>query len=85
MPTRSKSIEFLATTKLGKKGQITVPKQFREDLGFGIGARVDVLRVGDALVVLREGRSDELLREEFLATLPAVRKRLYARRYGKQI
>ena len=54
MSIRSKTIEFLASTKLGKKGQITVPKRFREDLGIGIGARVDVLRVGNALVILRE-------------------------------
>jgi bifunctional DNA-binding transcriptional regulator/antitoxin component of YhaV-PrlF toxin-antitoxin module len=44
MSARFKSIEFLATIKLGKKGQIAVPKRFREDLG--IGALVDVLREG---------------------------------------
>jgi AbrB family looped-hinge helix DNA binding protein len=54
MSTRSKTIEFLAIAKLGKKGQVTVPKRFREDLGIEIGARVDVLQVGDGLVVLRE-------------------------------
>ncbi len=97
MPTQSKCIEFLTATKIDEKGEITVPKQFREDLGIGIGARVGVLRVGDALVVLRERRGFERLcgrvrsalteagvtRGEFLATLPEVRKRVFARRYGK--
>jgi AbrB family looped-hinge helix DNA binding protein len=99
MPTRSKTIEFLASTKLSKKGQIIVPKRFREDLGIGIGARVDVLRVGDALVVLRERRGFERMcermrsaltetgatAEEFVGTLPEARRRVFARRYGKRI
>jgi bifunctional DNA-binding transcriptional regulator/antitoxin component of YhaV-PrlF toxin-antitoxin module len=54
VPTQSKAVEFLVTTKIGEKGQLTVPKQFREDVGFGIWARVDVLRVGGGLVVLPE-------------------------------
>jgi AbrB family looped-hinge helix DNA binding protein len=97
MPTQSKSFEFLVTTKLGDKGQITVPKRFREDLGIGIGTRVDVLRMGDGLVVLRKrGRFERLCErvgsaltgagitsDEFLATLPEARKRVFARRYGK--
>jgi AbrB family looped-hinge helix DNA binding protein len=99
MPAQSRAIEFLASTKLGKKGQITVPKQFREDLGIGIGARVDVLRLGDGLVVLPERRGFERARErvraaltgagvladEFVGTLPDARRRVFARRYGKRI
>ena len=97
MPTRSKTIEFLAITKIGEKGQITVPKRFREDLGIGIGARVDVLRLGGGLVVLPERRGFERACEKmrsalmgagfagdkFLASLPEARKRVFARRYGK--
>src|ERR1700685_2789857 len=97
MSIRSKTIEFLASTKLGKKGQITVPKRFREDLGIGIGARVDVLRGGNALVILREERGFErvcermsvaltgagVTAEEFVGTLPESRRRVFARRCGK--
>ena len=99
MSIRSKTIEFLATTKLGKKGQVTVPKRFRDDLGIGFGARVDVLRVGDGLVILPERRGFERLCErvrsaltgagvtadEFVGTLPEARRRVFARRYGKRI
>jgi AbrB family looped-hinge helix DNA binding protein len=97
MPTQSKTIEFLTTTKIGEKGQLTVPKQFREDLGLGIGAPFAVLRLGDGLVLMPEQRRFERLCEqvssaltdagvtsdEFLATLPEARKRVFARRYGK--
>jgi AbrB family looped-hinge helix DNA binding protein len=97
MPAQFKTIEFLATAKLGKKGQVTVPKRFLEDLGIGIGARVDVLRVGDGLVVLPERRGFERMCErvrsalteagvradEFVGTLPDARRRVFARRYGK--
>ena len=97
MPAQSKTIEFLTTTKIGEKGQLTVPKQFREDLGLGIGAPFAVLRLGDGLVLMPEQQRFERLCEqvssaltdagvtsdEFLATLPEARKRVFARRYGK--
>jgi hypothetical protein len=38
MATHKPTLEYLATTKIGEKGQLTVPKQFREDLGLGNGA-----------------------------------------------
>jgi AbrB family looped-hinge helix DNA binding protein len=88
----------MTTTKIGEKGQLTVPKQFREDLGLGIGAPFAVLRLGDGLILLPEQRRFEqlcdrvrssltaagLTSEDILATIPAARKRLYARRYGKR-
>jgi AbrB family looped-hinge helix DNA binding protein len=40
MSTPDPALEYMATTKIGEKGQLTVPKQFREDLGLGIGARL---------------------------------------------
>jgi AbrB family looped-hinge helix DNA binding protein len=97
MPTQSKTIEFQASAKIDENGQLTIPKQFREDLRIGIGARVDVLRVGDGLVILRERRGFERVCErvrsalteagitvdEILATLPEARRRVFARRYGK--
>jgi AbrB family looped-hinge helix DNA binding protein len=46
----------MTTTKIGEKGQLTVPKQFREDLGLGIGAPFAVLRLGDGLILLPEQR-----------------------------
>lgn len=96
MATRRATLEYLTTTKIGEKGQLTVPKQFREDLGLGNGAPFAVLRLGDGLVLLPEQRRFERLCEEVstaltragltpeavLATLPEARRRVYARRYG---
>jgi len=85
----------MTTTKIGEKGQLTVPKQFREDLGLGIGAPFAVLRLGDGLILLPEQRRFErlcerlsssltaagLTSEELLATIPEARNRVYTRRY----
>jgi|ERR1700719_1520048 len=98
MATRHKTLEYLATTKIGEKGQLTVPKRFREDLGLGAGSPFAVLRLGDGLVLLPEEQRFEQLCEQIssvltsagltteavLATLPEARKRIYTGRYGKQ-
>ena len=97
MASRQTTLEYLTTTKIGEKGQLTVPKQFRKDLGLGTGAPFAVLRLGDGLVLLPEQQRFERLCEEIgqalsragvtpgdaLASLPEVRKRLYERRYKK--
>jgi AbrB family looped-hinge helix DNA binding protein len=98
MATQNSTLEYLTTTKIGEKGQLTVPKQFREDLGLGSGAPFAVLRLGDGLLLLPEQQRFERLcqqvssaltatglkPEDVLATLPEVRNRVYARRYGKK-
>jgi AbrB family looped-hinge helix DNA binding protein len=98
MATHDTTLEYLTTTKIGEKGQLTVPKQFREDLGLGTGAPFAVLRLGDGLILLPEQRRFEQLCkqvsaslvaagvtvEELLATIPDARNRVYARRYGKR-
>jgi len=89
-------LEYLSTTKIGEKGQLTVPKQFREDLGLGTGAPFAVLRLGDGLILLPEQKRFDRLCEKIsstltasgvtskglLATLPETRQRIFARRYG---
>jgi AbrB family looped-hinge helix DNA binding protein len=89
-------LEYLTTTKIGEKGQLTVPKQFREELGLGNGAPFAVLRLGDGLILLPEQkRFDQLCAKisstltgagitpkAVLATLPETRKRIFERRYG---
>ena len=47
MAAHNPILEYLTTTKIGEKGQLTVPKQFREDLGLGNVARFAVLRLGE--------------------------------------
>jgi AbrB family looped-hinge helix DNA binding protein len=98
MGTHNTTLEYLTTAKIGEKGQLTVPKQFREDLGLGTGAPFAVLRLGDGLILLPEqGRFEQLCERvsssltaagltatDILATIPEARNRVYARRYGKK-
>jgi hypothetical protein len=48
MANRQATLKYLTTTKIGEKGQLTVPKQFRKDLGLGTGAPFAVLRLETA-------------------------------------
>jgi len=98
MASHDITLEYLTTTKIGEKGQLTVPKQFREDLGLGNGAPFAVLRLGDGLILLPEHQRFEqlceqmsarltgagLTRDDLIATIPEARNRVYARRYGKR-
>ena len=98
MATKDSTLEYLTTTKIGEKGQLTVPKQFREDLGLGMGAPFAVLRLGDGLILLPEQQRFEqlcqqvsesltsagLTAEDVLETLPTARERVYQRHYGKK-
>ena len=91
-------LQYLTTSQIGEKGQLTIPKEFREDLGLQTGAPFTVLRLGDGLILLPEQRRFEMLCDrvgatlsaagvsdkELLATLPAARSSVYARRYGKK-
>jgi AbrB family looped-hinge helix DNA binding protein len=96
MAAHGTTLEYLATTRIGEKGQLTVPKEFREDLGLGNGSPFAVLRLGDGLILLPEQRRFEQLcqkissqmsaaggtRNEILSTLPDIRTRVYDRHYG---
>ena len=98
MSTNHPSLEYMTTTKIGEKGQLTVPKQFRDDLGLGMGSPFAVLRLGDGLILLPEQRRFErrcervslslsaagLTAKDILATIPEARNRVYTRRYGKK-
>ena len=99
MASHDTTLEYLTTTKIGEKGQLTVPKQFREDLGLSSGAPFAVLRLGDGLILLPEQRRFEQLCEkvsarltsaglkpdDLLTTLPQARNRVYQRFYGKKL
>jgi AbrB family looped-hinge helix DNA binding protein len=97
MPSHNATLEYLTTTRIGEKDQLTVPKQFRQDLGLRTGSPFAVLRLGDGLILLPEQRRFEnlcqqvssrlmvtgLTPKDLLATLPESRNRVYARHYGK--
>lgn len=96
MASQPAVLEYLATTRIGEKGQVTVPKQFREHLGLAAGAPFAVLRLGDGLILMPQQDHFERLchrigtalasggftPEEVLATLPEARQRVYDRQYG---
>ena len=96
MASQQTVLEYLTTTKIGEKGQVTVPKQYRENLGLGAGAPFAVLRLGDGLILMpQQDRFERLCAEissalttngitpeAVLATLPEARQRVFERRYG---
>lgn len=98
MASRDTTLEYLTTTKIGEKGQLTVPKEFRDDLGLGSGAPFAVLRLGDGLILLPEQQRFQHLCErvssalsraglspdDVLRTLPEARKRVFDRGYGAE-
>ena len=90
-------VEFLATTRVGEKGQLTLPKEYRDAIRLEPGATVAVLRVGDALILMPEQARFNALCDSISSaleglnvteadlqeTLPETRRRLFARRYPK--
>lgn len=98
MAIRDAALKYLTTTKIGEKGQVTVPKQFRRDLGLAAGAPFAVLRMGDGLILLPEQQRFEQLCDrvssrltaagltsgDLLATLDQARDRVYSRHYKRK-
>lgn len=96
MESQQAVLQYLTTTKIGEKGQLTVPKQFRENLGLGTGAPFAVLRLGDGLILMPQQERFERLcaqissaltangikPKDVLTTLPEARQRIFQRRYG---
>ncbi|MGH9839212.1 MAG: AbrB/MazE/SpoVT family DNA-binding domain-containing protein [Blastocatellia bacterium] len=90
-------VEYLSTTRLGERGTMTLPKEYRDELQLAPGAPVTVLRIGDGLLLLPEQKRFEQLCESFAsrlenagiteaalqATLPRTRRQLMERRYPK--
>ena len=96
MPTESTlPVEFLSTTYLGEKGQLTIPKQYREALTLTTGAPLAVLQLGSGLLLIPEqDRFRQLCdrlsavftghavsAKDLLATLPEARAQVYAELY----
>ena len=90
-------MEFLSTIHLGEKGQMTVPKEYRAELGLKPGAPISVLHVGRGLILMPEQSRFERLcdriaatiagagvtESDLQATLPEARRRVVARRYPR--
>lgn len=90
------SVEFVGNTRVGEKGQLTIPKQYRDDLGLDTGAPVAILRIGEGLILIPEQNRFRLLCDaiasvfeerritpaNLLETLPQAREHVFARRYS---
>jgi AbrB family looped-hinge helix DNA binding protein len=88
-------VEYVAHTRIGEKGQVTIPKPYRDELGLETGAPVAVLRIGEGLMLIPEQNRFRTLCEsiesvlgarklapaDLLSTLPAARRRVFLRRY----
>lgn len=88
-------VAYLATARLGEKGQITMPKEYREAFALEAGAPISVLQLGSSLVLVPEyARFHELCDRvarafashaievrDILQTLPATRERVFACHY----
>jgi bifunctional DNA-binding transcriptional regulator/antitoxin component of YhaV-PrlF toxin-antitoxin module len=88
-------VEFLTTARLGEKGELTVPKEYRDALRLETGAQVAVLRLGSGLLLIPERArfrqlcdriasvfaSHGITEADLLATLPEARQRVFGRHY----
>jgi AbrB family looped-hinge helix DNA binding protein len=88
-------VEFVTTTKMGEKGQVTVPKRYRDALKLETGAPMVVLRLGAGLLLIPEQArfrqlcdriadiftSHGVTEAELLASLPEARRRVFERHY----
>lgn len=88
-------VEYIVTTRLGERGTMTLPKEYRDALNLEAGAPVSVLRLGDGLLLIPEQKRFEQLCESIVsrladagvseaalqATLPDVREELTRKRY----
>ena len=95
MSSSQSQVEYVAHTRIGEKGQLTIPKQYRDELGLDTGAPVAVLRIGEGLMLIPEQNRFRILCEsiasvlehrqispaDLVETLPEARQRVFARRY----
>jgi bifunctional DNA-binding transcriptional regulator/antitoxin component of YhaV-PrlF toxin-antitoxin module len=91
----AKLVEYLATTRLGERGTMTLPKEYRDSLKLDAGAPMTVLRIGEGLLLIPEQKRFEQICDSIAtrlenagiteaalqATLPEVRERLMRERY----
>ena len=88
-------VAYLTTARLGEKGQITIPKEYRDACGLAAGAPITVLQLGNGLFLIPEHTrfrqlcdriattfdSHGIQADDLLATLPETRERVFARTY----
>ena len=88
-------VAYLTTARLGEKGQITIPKEYRDACGLESGAPITVLQLGSGLLLIPEHTRFRQLcdrvattfanhgiqADDLLTTLPETRERVFTRTY----
>jgi AbrB family looped-hinge helix DNA binding protein len=88
-------IAYLTTARLGEKGQITVPKEYRDALALEAGAPITMLQLGSGLILIPEHdrfrqlcdrvaqtfASHGIQAQDLLATLPEARQQVFEHHY----
>ena len=88
-------VTYVTTMRLSEKGQLVLPKEFRDEQGLGSGSPIAILRIGNSLLLLPEMNKFNALcesiehtlkqsgveREEILKSLPETRKEVFAENY----
>jgi len=94
MSSSRSQVEYVSHTRIGEKGQLTIPRQYRDELGLATGAPIAVLRIGEGLMLIpnttgfgffvnpsRPCWSTGNSPRGFAGTLPEARQRVFVRRY----
>jgi AbrB family looped-hinge helix DNA binding protein len=96
--TETPTIGFVGKVHLTRKGQVTVPKNLRQQLQMESGTPLLLLQMGEALLLLPDVTEFESVRhqiqetlaktghtsEEIMATLPEARQKVFEELYGLQ-
>ena len=92
-------VEYLTTARLGEKGQITLPKSYRDTVALEVGAPLTVLQLGSALLLIPEDTRFRALcdriattfarhgveADALLATIPDTRERVVTQHYPQLV
>ena len=78
MSSSLSQVEYVSHTRIGEKGQLTIPKQYRDELGLATGAPVAVLRIGEGLMLIPEQNRFRILCESIAS---GARQSVFVRRY----
>lgn len=62
-------VDYMATTRLGERGTMTLPKEYRDAVNLDTGAPMTILRIGDGLLLVPEQKRFEQLCESFSSRL----------------
>ena len=98
MKVKEKSfVNYYNTIRLSEKGQMVLPKEYRDEQHLGAGSPIAVLKIGNGLLLLPEMEKfnalcssiervllkNELTADDFLETLDETRTELFQEVYPK--